>query len=253
MQRGAVTRNAKQKYSRLIGKLANKKRNLVFGEDTPARKVMQQAVTYLKENLKQTDIQITRLMMDLELKDEYGVEVQREERTKCSQYLSETITNMTLHFNDKSKRQRYSSHMINLSLVLYLRNKSSYDTIRSSGFMNLPHPNTVKKITKAMKIQPGYDPSAYLTMKEIMRKSGKKYKGHIMLDEIKLKNGLAWNCMNNEITGFISEDLNTTKLFEKILGFTLNTKDKNKQMAVYANQWRFESSLRQRLYGMGEK
>jgi hypothetical protein len=106
VQRGAVTRNAKQKYSRLIGKLANKKRNLVFGEDTPARKVMQQVVTYLKENLKQTDIHISRLMMDLELKDEYGVEVQREERTKCSQYLSETITNMTLHFNDKSKRQR---------------------------------------------------------------------------------------------------------------------------------------------------
>ena len=75
-----------------------------------------------------------------------------------------------------------------------------------------------------MKIKPGYDPSAYLTMKEIMRKTGKKYKGHIMLDEIKLKNGLAWNCMNNEITGFISEDLNTTKLFENILGFTLNTK-----------------------------
>ena len=87
-----------------------------------------------------------------------------------------------------------------------------------------------------MKITLGYDPSAYLTMKEIMRKTSKKYKGHIMLDEIKLKNNFAWNCMNNEITVFIVEDLNTTKLFNKILGVTLNAKEKTKQLAVYANQ-----------------
>ena len=66
--RGVVTRISKQKYSRLIARLEKKKCNLVFGEDTPARKVMQQVVTYLKDNLKQTYMQITRLMMDMELK-----------------------------------------------------------------------------------------------------------------------------------------------------------------------------------------
>ena len=35
--------------------------------------------------------------------------------------------------------------------------------------------------------------------------------------------------------------MNATKLFEKILGVTLNSKEKKKQLAVYANQLRFRS------------
>ena len=45
-----------------------------------------------------------------------------------------------------------------------------------------------------------------------------------MLDKVKLKDGLAWNCMDNEIIGFIAEDLNTTKLFEKNTGCYLKCK-----------------------------
>ena len=39
-----------------------------------------------------------------------------------------------------------------------------------------------------------------------------------MMDEIKLKNGIMWNCMNNEVTGFVGEDLKTNELLENILG-----------------------------------
>ena len=125
VQRGVETRIVKQKYSQLIARLEEKNCDLTFDKDAPARKVMQQAVTYLKDNLKQTDLQINRLMMDLKVKDESGVDMHRDERMKRSQYLSETIQSMMLYFNDKTKRRRYSSHMINMSLVLYLRNKTS--------------------------------------------------------------------------------------------------------------------------------
>ena len=40
-----------------------------------------------------------------------------------------------------------------------------------------------------------------------------------MMDEIKLKNGILRNCMNNEVTGFVKEDLKTNELLENILGF----------------------------------
>ena len=39
-----------------------------------------------------------------------------------------------------------------------------------------------------------------------------------MRDEIILKNELAWNCMNNKVIEFITEDLTINELFEKVLG-----------------------------------
>ena len=50
--------------------------------------------------------------------------------------------------------------------------------------------------------------------------------GHIMMDEIKLKNSIMWNWMNNEVTGFIKVELNTAKLFEHVFGLaTKNVKE----------------------------
>ena len=49
--------------------------------------------------------------------------------------------------------------------------------------------------------------------------------------------------MNNEVTGFIKDEINTSHLFEHILGLTNNKKKVGKQLAVYANQWRFRSSV----------
>ena len=37
-------------------------------------------------------------------------------------------------------------------------------------------------------------------------------RGHLMMDEIKLKNGIIWNCMNNEVTGLVEEYLKTNEL-----------------------------------------
>ena len=64
--------------------------------------------------------------------------------------------------------------------------------------------------------------------------------GHLMMDEIKLKIEIMWNCMNNVVTGFIHDELNMKDIMLDILG--LSTKKKNNvQMRAYANQWRFRS------------
>ena len=81
-------------------------------------------------------------------------------------------------------------------------NKSSYETLRETCALNLPHPNTRHKITREMKIHPGYDPSIYFTIRDQILSSS-DIMGHLMLDEIRLENGLAWDCMNNEVTGLI--------------------------------------------------
>ena len=173
--------------------------------------------------MKHTNNQILQMMLELQLEDEDGKTVNKEERVKCATYLGETVRNMALHFNDKSKTTRYSSHIINLSVTLFLRNRSSYNAMRESGMIKLPHQNTIHKITSEMKILPGYDPNLYFTFKDQL-KSESNVMGHLMLDEIKLKNGLAWNCMNNEVTGYIEEEINTTHLFEHILGLSKKPK-----------------------------
>ena len=242
VNRGHSVKKWQQRYSRLIAKLEDETHMLQFGEGTPAMDVMKQAVDYIKHNSAHTESQILSMMMNLKISGTDGAAINSEERIKCAEYLTETVNNMTLHFNEKSKRCRYSPHIINLSLSLYLQNKTSYDHIRRSGIVNLPHPNTLKSITKEMKYLPGYDPNVYFSMKTQMAGIKGPLVGHLMVDEIKLKNGLAWNCMNNEVTGFICDQINTNHMFENILGVSLKKTDKKKQLAVYANQWRFRST-----------
>ena len=143
---------------------------------------------------------------------------------------------MTLHFNDKSCRCRYSPHLIHLSLALYFRSKNLYDRLRNTGLTTLPRPSTLKKTTCDMKFEPRFDPTIYVTMNQYIIRSPSTVQDHLMIDEIRLKNVLAWNFMNNEVTGFISDEMSTSKMFENILGLTLDKNKNKKHLAVYANQ-----------------
>ena len=62
------------------------------------------------------------------------------------------------------------------------------------------------------------------------------------MDEIKLKNGILWNCNTNTVTGFFMDDLKTSNMLQEILGMEKKTKHDTKQISVYANQWRFRST-----------
>jgi hypothetical protein len=65
-----------------------------------------------------------------------------------------------------------------------------------------------------------------------------------LVDEIKLKSDIAFNCKNNEVTGFVSNNgtINLRDEFVSLLaGEESPTSDRTKQPVVYANQWRFRS------------
>ena len=51
-----------------------------------------------------------------------------------------------------------------------------------------------------------------------------------MMDEIKLKNGVLWNCSNNTVPGFVMEELNTTNMLQEILGM-------NDSKKMIQNNW----------------
>ena len=51
----------------------------------------------------------------------------------------------------------------------------------------MPHPSTLEKITKDLKVYPGGYPNIYLPLKEQIRMSENEVIGHLMMDEIKHK------------------------------------------------------------------
>lgn len=70
-------------------------------------------------------------------------------------------------------------------------------------------PSHLKKITAQFKINPGLDPNVMYILKDQLAHSPQTVSGHLMMDDMKLKNGIIWNCKNNEVTKFVEGDLKT--------------------------------------------
>ena len=103
--------------------------------------------------------------------------------------------------------------------------------------MCMSHPSTLKHNNKVLKIYPGGDPNRYLLCMYKVKISMVQVIGRIMMDEIKLINGILYNPSNNEVTGFVTKQLNTTNLLQIIMCGQQSTDDKS-QLSVYTNQWR---------------
>ena len=114
-----------------------------------------------------------------------------------------------------------------------------YEEIRDSKGMSLPSSNILHGKKSIFKSSPGIDPNCMQFVKDLKQRTKGEIIGHLMINEIKLKNGIMWNCMNNVVTGFIHDELNMKDIMLDILG--LSTKKHNVQMRAYANQWRFRS------------
>ena len=78
-----------------------------------------------------------------------------------------------------------------------------------------------------MKVHLEGDPNIYLPFKEAIEKSDVEVVGHLMMDEITLKIGIAYNISSGEVIGFVTEQLNTSKLLELILRPKISTKDES--------------------------
>ena len=78
-------------------------------------------------------------------------------------------------------------------------------------------------------------------MKQEVEQSHECIAGHLMMDEIKLKNGISFNCKSKEVIGFLSDNLNTKHMLEEILNGTKKKKS-GEVLSVYANQWLFRST-----------
>ena len=94
--------------------------------------------------------------------------------------------------------------------------------IRNFGILLLPHPTTMKKMKTKLRYREGGDGNIYCTIIDGISNAHNIAKStnqtapilfvDIMFDEIKLKNGIAYNTSNKKITVFLEETFNTKSL-----------------------------------------
>ena len=160
------------------------------------------------------------MLLSVQSGDEKEKIFEDEERDKLVKYLSELTKKLSLRLKNKSTRCRYSEHAINISMSLYLRSKSAYHFVRDNTPTPLPHPRRLRDRLSKLRPIEGIDPKSLVLLKEVINSKKYKLKGHLMMDEIKLKNGLMWNSMNGIVTGFIKDELNVKDLMLYILGMS---------------------------------
>ena len=228
-----------------IEKMKLKNNKLSFTDNSPAKQQLKEACEFIKKNWTQCKNDLMYTLLEVQKGHEDG---KKEKifsdivRDNLISYLTDSITNLSLKLNGKGTQCRYSNHAINLSMSLFLKNKAMYKELRETNSMSLPSPDILYKKQSLLRPSPGVDPRTMQFIKDLKQRTKGKIKGHVMMDEIKLKNGIMWNCMNNVISGYIEEELNTKDIMMDILGLSPTKKKSNQQMTAYANQWRFRST-----------
>ena len=156
-------------------------------------------------------------MMTLDLGSLGGESIDQNEREECEVYISENIINMKKNLDGNPEGIRFSAHTINIVMSLFLRSKKGYDNMRDSGLLTLSSPQLLSRKISKCKVKPGGDPSIYLMIQDELKSCEDNIVGHLMFDEVKLKNGISFNCKSKEIIGFIPEEINTKHMLENIL------------------------------------
>ena len=235
-------KNILRRCDRLVEKFEAQLIPLNLSENSIPNMQVTAACVHIKDNWDESKNNIMNMILDIQNDSMNGNVITDNERKKLVSYLTESIDNLSLQLKGQRNRCRYSSHAVNLAMCLFLKSKSSYELLRTEKVMSLPSSMTLKKKLSLLRPSPGLDMKSMFFMKDIIHRRAEKIKGHLMMDEIKLKNGIMWNCMNGEVTGFIADELNAKGLMIDILGLSANKKVDNRQLSAYANQWRFRST-----------
>ena len=238
-----IIKSKNRLISRLQSFIKDDTSYIKFAKDSSVKAMVSTAIKSLMKESGVTKEFIHKEFLEMQLKGESCHDGEISEINQCVNVLMEQIKNMSLQLNGNQKAVRYSPYIINIAMALFLRNRKSYDDLRASGLLCLPSPRTLSNITKVTKVEPGGDPKLYMSILEENDDSEKDIIGHLMLDEIKLKNGIAFNAKSNEITGFVEGGLNTKTMITEMLGMGNEENDNVvKQKTVYCNQWRFRST-----------
>ena len=104
-----------------------------------------------------------------------------------------------------AKQVRWHPVIIKWCLNLKLMSSCTYHALRSSGFLKLPSERTLRDYTHYFQNKPGFQDEVNQQLLEEVEKlnlpAERKYVG-LLIDEMKVKEGLVYNKLSGEIVGF---------------------------------------------------
>ena len=190
-----------------------------------------------------------------------------------AEHLSTHLANFAERMmNPESKKVRFSQTILRIALCLYCQSPSAYRTLKELSLEILPSESLLKKYKSCCHQKDGFNLKTYanflddLSPKYKYSANQKTLKGHLMVDEMKLKEDLFWNTHSHELVGFGSMKFKTMdlrdaleSLFQQVVlnadneSLNANADTKNGEeskeetaveshkIATYVNQWRFRS------------
>ncbi|XP_071483429.1 uncharacterized protein [Diadema antillarum] len=106
--------------------------------------------------------------------------------------------------SSKPTAMRWHPALLRLCIAVHSKSASAYNLIRKSGFINLPHENTLRNYTHFSDTAPGFNGDLLKhAVEEYDLKDQAKYKKNVclLMDEMKIKSGLVFNS-TGRLVGF---------------------------------------------------
>jgi hypothetical protein len=134
----------------------------------------------------------------------------KNEIKRYAQFLTEQVTNFNLTLQKNANKIRYSPHIIQLALSLWANaGTRAYEEFRQSSCVNFPSIRTLQCKKTRLSVREGFDLKLYSSFyddnKEMLDRNGFT-PGKVMFDEIKMESGIAFNCKDGSVEGFVCED-----------------------------------------------
>ena len=235
-------RNINKRFDRMMCRLQNFKNHLSFQDETLPKKQLERALAYARDNWDDCKTYIIEELFKLSDTDIAQTPNIEDEKKNFVAMVLEQFDNMAKDLKQTSNGKRYSHEMINLAITVYSRSKKGYNDLKESMAINLPAGRTLEMYLKPLRFKDGPQPKSYAMLNELNKSNSDQIYGHLMMDEIKLKNGIMWNCKNNEVTGYIPDELDCKDMMKTLMGLKDSNEHSGKQIKAYANQWRFRST-----------
>ena len=243
----------KQRVKNLLNKVKNCERILFdrMGNENVLRLLRQSLDCYKKNEASFKKDIVSELLV---ISEETSVEKSKEIEEFAEEIVMQ-INNMAQQLEGKSSQVRFSPRIMRIALSTWQRSTSAYNNLLKSKLMILPSIRELQKLKGANKIDEGFNTNTYTNfLDEISHKPKKhqKLRGHLVVDEMKLKGGVYMRTSDNKIIAF-SNSYDAFRLKGEIAALIKDGKgladiinqnldqDNTLHHANYVNQWKFRS------------
>lgn len=136
-----------------------------------------------------------------------------QERRETVSFLVGQIKTLSSKLRGDEKQQRFSPTTLKVAMALYLRSPKAYE--EAGRVSPLPSVSTILKRKQAMRCEDGVSAKLFIMARD--RNQGRACLGLVVVDEMKIEDGILFNSSNHSIAGFTEEALDLETLTTEMI------------------------------------